>query len=72
MLLEGCHLIGQELSVQIPWMQSEGGDGGLAFGQGMMGMEVEVRDEKEVKSERVKSERVRNEKRDSFNPYNSL
>ena len=44
MLLEGCHLISQEMSVQIPWMQSEGGDGGLAFGQGMMGVEVEVRD----------------------------
>jgi hypothetical protein len=45
MLLEGGHLISQEMSVQIPWMQSEGGDSGLAFGQGVMGMEVEVRDE---------------------------
>jgi len=45
MLLEGCEFIGQPMSVQIPWMQSEGGDGGLAFGQGMVGMEVEVRDE---------------------------
>ena len=45
MLLEGCEFIGQPMSVQIPWMQSEGGDSGLAFGQGMMGMEVEVRDE---------------------------
>ena len=45
MLLEGCQLIGQLMwRIQEPRMESEGGDGALAFGQGMVGMEVEVRD----------------------------